>query len=223
MTAKVRVKICGVRSTEVALAAAAAKADLLGFNFAPVSKRRVLPEAAQTAIAACRASDSAPSMVGIFVNQDLEEVAALAGACGLDYLQLSGSEDPRYCHELHARTGLPVIKALRLAHLGEERLAEQFTTAGGVAILLADAAVDGSWGGSGQAWDWAGATELATRHPLLLAGGLTPQNVAGAVGIVKPWGVDVASGVETGGVTDPAKVHDFISQAKGLALLQRTR
>jgi phosphoribosylanthranilate isomerase len=246
--APVRVKICGVRSTEVALAAVDAGADMLGFNFAPVSRRRVDLRVARAAIDAVRvqrATGAARAMglpqgraerseasvppargrsaddlvlrfatVGIFVNQPLPEVERVAAEAALDYIQLSGDESPDYCLDVAARCGRPVIKAVRLTGLGATSDLEAYAAEGVAAVLLADAAVPGSWGGSGTTWDWGAAGALAARRRLLLAGGLTPANVLEALAAVRPWGVDVASGVETNGVTDPAKVRAFVKRAK---------
>jgi phosphoribosylanthranilate isomerase len=210
------VKICGLRSPDLAVATAGAGAGLLGFNFAPVSKRRVSREVAQEAIAAVRAAGySDVAAVGIFVDQPLSEMAEVARACGLDALQLSGDEDAAACRALGDATGLPVIKALRLRESGadDERRAAVYV-AGGVAALLVDAPVPGAWGGTGRSWDWGRAAPLARRYPFLLAGGLTPETVGPAVATVRPWGVDVASGVETDGQTDPRKVRDFVRRAR---------
>jgi phosphoribosylanthranilate isomerase len=211
------VKICGLRSVDAALAATAAGADFLGFNFAPVSKRRVDPGVAAEAIAASRSAGDTlgdAAMVGIFVNQPADEVAALAASCRLDCVQLSGSEDATYCAEVAARTGLPVIKAIRLGVPDEAAQVERYTGDAAVDLLLADAAVAGSWGGSGAAWDWSAAAGVAARFPLLLAGGLTVHNVGAAIAAVRPLGVDVASGVETDGLTDPDKIRAFIQTVK---------
>lgn len=210
------VKICGLRSVVRAVGAAGAGAGLLGFNFAPVSKRRVDVAVARDAIAACRAApspDAAPAMVGVFVNQSPAAIAAVAAACGLEAVQLSGDEDAALSREVGALTGLPVIKAVRLRAPADVDLAAGYAAASGVAALLVDAPVAGSWGGSGQGWDWALAAPLARRVPLLLAGGLNAANVGAAVAAVRPWGVDVASGVETDGRTDPEKVAAFVARA----------
>lgn len=214
-----RVKICGLRSAAVALACATAGADLLGFNFAPVSKRRVAADVATEAIATVRAAlgGHAPAMAGIFVNQAPAEVAGLVRRCGLDFVQLSGSENEAYCREVAALTGVPLIKAVRLVGEAAISEAQAFVRAGGVSILLADAAVAGSWGGSGQTWDWSSARDLAGHVPLLLAGGLTAESVEQAIHSVRPWGVDVASGVETAGQTDAARAAAFISAARAAA------
>jgi phosphoribosylanthranilate isomerase len=176
------VKICGLRAPGAAVDAAAAGADLLGFNFAPVSKRRVAVEVAREAILAVlgqgfaahepgltpparqlapgarreatglrRRTPAGPGMVGIFVNQPLAEVTAVARSCGLDAVQLSGDEDAAYCRAVGSATGLPVIKALRLAGPDDERRGAAYVAAGGVAALLVDAPVAGAWGGCGRA------------------------------------------------------------------------
>lgn len=219
-----RVKICGLQSTAAAIAATQAGADLLGFNFAPVSKRRIDPAVAGDAITASRqvapATVATPATVGIFVNQALHQVLAVAVRCELDYIQLSGDEDVAYCQELAAQGGRPLIKAVRLGRPQEAPRVEAYLRSGAIAVLLADAAVAGSWGGSGRTWDWQAAAGLATRYPVLLAGGLTPGNVAAAVATVRPWGVDVASGVETYGATDPGEVLAFVQNAKASATSQ---
>ena len=211
------VKICGVRSSEAATAAAQAGADLLGFNFAPVSRRVVDRAAARAAIEASRAPGGTaqpPRMVGVFVNQPLSEVAGIAREVGLDFVQLSGHESTDYCRAVVDRTGLPAIKAVRLAGGATAGEAEALTRDGLVSILLADAPVSGSFGGSGQAWSWEDAALLTARFTVLLAGGLTPENVAEAARQSGPWGVDVASGVETDGQTDPLKVKSFIQRVR---------
>lgn len=221
--AGVRVKICGIRSAESALAVAAAGADLLGFNFAPVSRRRVETGVAREAIALCRERSAPPAMAGIFVNQPVDEVVEIAGTCGLDYVQLSGDEDAAYCLAVAAATGLPIVKAVRLSGDGEAERISALVAAGAAAVLLADTAAGGSWGGSGVPWRWQDAAGLAARHPVLLAGGLNADNVAAAVRAVRPWGVDVASGVEAGGSTDPARVRAFVERAKWHGIASATR
>lgn len=205
------VKICGLRTAEHALAAAAAGADMLGFVFAP-SRRRVAPDEAAALAGAVRARyGSRPRLVGLFVNAEPAEVNAVAALVGLDLVQLSGDEPPTHA-ELIAR---PLIKALRMD--GSEREAGWVRLAGarpGQLTLLVDAHVPGSYGGTGVTADWARAAELAARAPVLLAGGLTPANVAAAIAAVAPLGVDVSSGVESDGVKDPLKIEAFIGAAR---------
>ena len=155
-----------------------------------------------------------PLLVGVFVNQPVEEVRRIAVACGLDYVQLHGDESPDYCRSL----GLPFIKAFRVAAKdGEEDIArrmEAYLAVYPEAIFLLDAHVEGIYGGTGRSWDWGRAARLALRHPVLAAGGLTPENVAGAVQAIYPWGVDVSSGVETDGMKDVAKIKAFIEAVR---------
>ena len=153
-------------------------------------------------------------MVGIFVNQPVVEVSRVARELALDLIQLSGDESADYCRAAGGATGLPVIKALRLGTEASPTEADELVRDAGVSILLADAPVSGSYGGSGQAWRWQDASELAGRYDVLLAGGLTPENVGEAAAAVHPWGVDVASGVETNGQTDPEKVRAFITRVR---------
>lgn len=221
------VKICGLRSAEHALAAAAAGADLLGFVFAP-SRRRVAPEQARAMAEAVRAAPGPrPRLVGLFVNADPGEVNAVAALAGLDLVQLSGDEPPEHAGAI----ALPVIKAIRMdgsaneerwLALGDDRRqatdegrpGRAFVSGASALVFLVDAHVPGSYGGTGVVADWGRARELAARAPVLLAGGLTPANVAAAIEAVAPLGVDVSSGVETEGVKDPLKIGAFIGAAR---------
>ena len=205
-----KVKICGVRTVEAALAASEAGADFLGVNFAPVSKRRVAVFAAVEAAGAVRQRPAPPRFAGIFVNQPVEEVARIARGIGLDYVQLSGQEDEAYCREIAREAGRPVIKAIRLP--ADAARAAALREGAAVELLLADA--QGTYGGAGQPWRWQDAQALTARYDVLLAGGLTPHNVSDAIDAARPWGVDVASGVETDGQTDPEKVRAFIKQVR---------
>ena len=146
------VKICGLRGTEQAVAAARAGADLLGFNFAPVSKRRIELEVAREAIAACReGAGPAPTMVGVFVNQPLEEIAAVVRACRLDAVQLSGSESVAFCRQVGMESGAAVYRAVRLRDGFSLDVLMQETGEGAVSVLLVDAPVAGAWGARGRA------------------------------------------------------------------------
>lgn len=209
----VRVKICGVRSPEVAREAAQAGADFLGLNFAPVSRRRVSAQVAREAIESCRTGLRAPQMAGVFVNQEIDEVAEIARDLRLEWVQLSGDEDVDYCRRVAQESGARVMKAVRLEQAAERARLEAFQPV--VDLFLADTASQGSYGGSGKTWDWDGAKGVFASFRTLLAGGLSPQNVEQAIVAVRPWGVDVASGVETGGETDAEKVRAFIERAKG--------
>lgn len=209
------VKICGLTSLEDARVAMEVGADLLGFTFYPPSPRYIEPERCAEIVRglrenALRSTLSAPRLVGLFVNVPAEQVAAVLERCGLDLAQLHGDEDPDVLKALGGRA----FKAFR----GNGHDHDAFAAAGtGDPAFLVDAAVAGKFGGTGKTGDWDGAAELARRYSLLLAGGLTADNVAEAVARVRPWGVDVASGVEASpGKKDHAKVRAFVENAKKL-------
>ncbi len=207
----IAVKICGLRTAEAALVAAEAGADMIGLMFAP-SRRQIDVTTAREIVGALRASSHGKHVivVGVFVNETPEQMAAIAQDVGLDWVQLSG-------HELMtAADSLPVpaIKAVRFDdHPSEQGWLEQPATCD-MLPLLVDAHVAGSFGGAGIVSDWAVAARLATHRPVLLAGGLDPENVQTAVATVQPWGVDVSSGVETDGVKDFDKIRRFVHAAK---------
>lgn len=202
------VKICGLRSVEHALAAAAAGADMVGLVFAP-SRRRVSTEQGAAIAAALRGlAGPRPRVVGLFVNEPPAVVLATAAAVGLDAAQLSGDEPPEDADALD----MPLIKAVRMD--GSAREAAWVGRAGEGLALLVDAHVPGAYGGTGERADWGRAAELARRAPVLLAGGLTPENVAAAIAAVRPLGVDVSSGVETDGAKDSAKIGAFLEAAR---------
>ena len=204
-----------MRSVEDALAIAAAGADAIGLNFVAQSPRKSsLAEAA--AIATAVRAQGAMELVGLFVDMPADELAALDGALRFDRLQLHGDESPAQCAALGPR----VMKALRVASEADLAAAEAYVEAG-VQWLLLDAAVPGVRGGSGRVIDWNLVPRLRARlasHPgthLVLAGGLTPDNVAAAIRAARPDGVDTASGVERApGVKDPESVRRFVRTAR---------
>jgi phosphoribosylanthranilate isomerase len=207
------VKICGIRTLEDALAAVDAGADMLGFNFFPGSPRYLAPRHCAPLLRELRAArPRMPRLVGLFVNEAPPDIPVLLDYCGLDLAQLSGDEPQRVLQRLEGRA----FKAIRPRTLAEaQQLAEEHASRAMPALLL-DACVTGLYGGSGAVGDWGIAARLAEKLPLMLAGGLTPDNVGEAVRAVKPWGVDVASGVESApGVKDAAKMELFIERAKG--------
>ncbi|MGI8690065.1 MAG: phosphoribosylanthranilate isomerase [Thermomicrobiales bacterium] len=221
------VKICGVRRLVDAQAVVAAGADIVGFTFWPGTKRYIAPEEAAGVIAAFRAEDRPrPLVSGLFVNADPAMIAATVALCGLDLIQLSGDETATDI----ARLGMPLVKAVR-ALPGEdvdalrERIDGFHHAArslppgpfGQPLMPLLDAHVPGQYGGTGQMGDWALAAALAAEERIMLAGGLTPENVTDAVYTVQPWGVDVASGVEVAaspGIKDAARIAAFIRAAR---------
>jgi phosphoribosylanthranilate isomerase len=205
---RVRVKICGITRMDDALLAARLGADALGFNFWPGSKRFVDPDAAREIV------DRLPpfvTAVGVFVNQPPTEVLATAARAGIQAVQLHGDESWDDVNGFP----IPAIKALRVA--GPESLADMHRYR--VRAFLLDAPSAG-FGGSGATFDWSVAREAAARAPVILAGGLTPENVREAVRAVRPYGVDVASGVERApGAKDEEKLRRFIAAAREEVLL----
>ena len=200
------VKICGIRSLAAAQTAAQAGADWIGFVFAP-SRRRIDPDTA----AAISSAIVGPAKVGVFVDQPLSEVREIADHCRLDYIQLHGGESPDYSRCLNR----PVIRACRVDSAFDP---EQWA-AYPAEYLLFDSFVPGQAGGTGTAFDWRETCGRIrqSRHKFLVAGGLTPENVADAIRILNPDGVDVSGGVETAGVKDPDKIRKFIAAARTAA------
>ena len=224
-----KVKICGLTNLADAQAAVAAGADLLGFIFFPQSPRYVPPEQVREIIQALelgrrspttdRRRLSAVTTAGVFVNESSAAVAQILDFCGLDLAQLHGEDLPEMVTgELHGRS----YKALRPRSLDEALdLASRYAPASSLGgeehqpALLVDAYHPHLRGGTGETGDWSLAAALAGRYPLLLAGGLCPANVVEAVRAVRPWGVDVSSGVESApGQKDHAAVRAFVAAAK---------
>jgi len=203
---RVRVKVCGVTSPEVARAAVAAGADAVGLIFAE-SRRRVSVADAARIVAGLPPFVAA---VGVFVNAPVDEVVSLAHGLSLETVQLHGEEPPDLLEVLRAQ-GLRVIKALRVGADFDPADLDRYREA---AAVLLDSKVDGLAGGTGRAFDWERARGLGDGRPLILSGGLTAENVAAALEIVRPYGVDVSSGVETAGQKDPDKIIRFIEQVR---------
>lgn len=199
----VRVKICGIKRLEDALAAVAAGADAIGLNFWRPGRRYVPPE---TARVIARALPPFVATVGVFADEEAETIRAIAELCGLDALQLHGSESPAFCRQFDR----PVIKGVKVrGPQSVEGLARY-----GVAAFLLDTHVPGEMGGTGQRFDWPLAVRAKEAGPVILSGGLTPENVGEAIQAVAPYAVDVASGVETDGQKDPAKIRAFIARVQ---------
>ncbi|GAC1514685.1 MAG: phosphoribosylanthranilate isomerase [Chloroflexota bacterium] len=200
------VKICGLRRSEDALVAARAGADLLGLVFAP-SRRQVDERAALDIVTRVRQEFDA-RMVGVFVNAPASEMNRLAAACDLDYVQLSGDEGEDVVEALD-------VPAIQVVHVGPGMTSEvlnQRAAETSADLVLLDAKNDERYGGSGTSFDWT--IVRAVQRPVLVAGGLDAGNVAEAVRIADPWGVDVSSGVERDGKKDHAQIKSFIEAAR---------
>lgn len=202
----VRVKICGITNVEDALLAVAAGADAIGLIFYKESPRALLREQAAAIV---RVLPPFVQAVGLFVNADIGFVNATADACRLDIVQLHGEESPEFCGLVQRR----VIKAFRVKDAASLDPMKNYRVAG----YLLDAWSPKAHGGTGTTFNWEVAKIAGKFGPIVLAGGLTPDNVRKAVESVAPYGVDVSSGVETApGKKDPEKVREFIRRAKGL-------
>jgi len=203
-----KIKICGIKTINDALAAMDAGADLIGFNFYPKSPRYVEVGMCRNIMSVVRQDGRAQS-VGVFVNAAVGEILATMETLGLNLAQLHGDETIEMLNQLDGKG----FKAFR----GIPESVDGFVRSESPAFLV-DASVKGVYGGSGITADWTAAAELAKKYPLLLAGGLTPENVAKAVSRVKPWGVDVASGVESApGEKDARKMKAFVRAVRSVS------
>ena len=210
-----RIKIDGIKEEAHPIVVTKAGVDFMGLVFAS-SPRQVTPRQAGKLVETIRSYENPPQAVGVFVNANAGTVNRIAESCQLDWVQLHGDEPWIYCRELNR----PVIKVLRVSRnfkpetiiadlaRGEKILANQEH------IFLIDSNVREKYGGTGQSFNWELACPIAERFPVIIAGGLTPENVREAINIIKPWGVDVSSGVETKGVKDPEKISAFINNVK---------
>jgi len=202
--ANTRIKICGITNVEDALYAVEAGADALGFVFYAKSPRCVTPQQAQRIVAAL---PPFVSTVGLFVNESIPHIRRVMAAARLDVVQLHGDEQPDDC----LIEPLRVIKALRVKDASSLEGADRFQ----VSALLLDAWSDKGYGGTGEQFDWQLIKQLTANRPLVLAGGLNPDNVATAVREVRPYAVDVSSGVEVEpGKKDHQKVAEFICRVR---------
>lgn len=217
-----KIKICGIKTLKDALAAIEAGADYLGFNFYPKSVRFIEKSACAEITSVLKREHPQIKLVGVFVNSPVEEIKDILQTCHLDLAQLHGDETPEMLSAFNGKA----FKAIRLSaetsvdesvypFLKSVFIRESVTESVYKPVMLIDAAVKGVYGGSGVTADWTAAAELAKKYPLLLAGGLTPENVADAVHQVQPWGVDVASGVESApGEKDAGKMSAFVKAVR---------
>lgn len=206
---RTRVKICGITRPEDALAAARAGADAIGLVFYAKSPRAVTMAEAQGVL---RALPPFVTTVGLFVDAVPDDIREVLQSVSLDLLQFHGNEAPDQCRMY----GRPYVKAVRMRETTDlTAVARSYHDAAG---LLVDTYVEGMPGGTGRAFDWSRLPSSLSR-PLILAGGLTPDNVAEAVGRVRPWAVDVSGGVESApGVKDAARIEAFIRGVNSVRL-----
>jgi phosphoribosylanthranilate isomerase len=210
-----RVKICGLMTPALAGEVADAGADYIGVILAP-SRRRVTPALAREIASAVKTTAARPQTVGVFVNEAADTVNRLAAEIGLDRVQLSGDEDDAYCRQITA----PLIRVVHVTP-GETSADVAARVAAGIEALagrdvlwLLDTGGTGAYGGSGHRFDRRVAWGAARDASVLVAGGLTPENVTAVIRDVRPHGVDVSSGVETDGVKDMAKINAFIKAVR---------
>jgi len=202
MAMRTRVKICGITRLEDALVACHAGADGLGFIFFTPSPRNIEIEAARTI---ARALPAFVTTVGLFVDPDRDTVERARDSVPLNLLQFHGEEDPEFCEQF----GAPYIKAVRMRpEVDLLQYARRFKRARG---LLLDTYVSGTKGGTGERFDWA-LIPAEISLPIVLSGGLDPENVTAAIREIRPWAVDVCSGVEaTKGIKDPERIVAFMT------------
>ncbi len=201
----VRIKICGITNVEDALVAVEAGADALGFVFYEQSPRFINPVMAAKIIS--RLPPFIQS-VGLFVNEETEKINWTADYCGLDLAQLHGDESPEDCLEVNRR----VIKAFRVQNIVSIDPLKNYQVSG----YLLDAWSPDAYGGTGRTFNWELAGAARQYGPIILAGGLSPENVVDAISSVHPYGIDVSSGVESApGKKDAAKLREIIRLAKG--------
>ncbi len=206
-----RVKICGITNLRDALIAAEAGADLLGFVFYPQSPRYISPEKARQINQAVHRLSFPVRFVGVFVDEELDVMRRIVSFCELDYAQLHGSESPKLVTRL-IQDGLSVIKAFRVRNGNFLTTITRYRPT----VFLLDTYVPAQPGGTGQTFDWRLATRAKEYGPVILAGGLTPENAAEAIHTVGPWGVDVSTGIESvPGQKDHDKLQRFIAVVKG--------
>jgi len=201
---QIKVKICGMTQLKDALFAVEQGVDAVGFIFYKKSPRAVTMKTVREIITKL---PPLVDTVGVFVNESAERVNKIADYCGLDLVQLHGEESPAFCRKIHRR----VIKAFRVKDLQSIKQLEKFPVSG----FLLDTFSDDLHGGTGKPFDWNLALPAKKMGPVILAGGLTPRNILQAVRQVRPYGVDVCSGVEKSpGIKDLEKVRAFLKNIR---------
>ncbi len=207
-----RVKICGITEVAHARAAVEAGADLIGVVFAS-SPRQVTYDKAREIVAAVKKH---VPVVGVFVNMPAATINSVASSCQLDWVQLSGDETWEHCQQIEK----PVIKAIHISpEWDEEKLLSHLESGqrelgSRSPIYLLDTWLEQRYGGTGQAFAWEIAKRAAAEYPVIIAGGLQPENVGQVVSSLRPWGVDVSSGVESQGIKDVEKIKAFVNTVR---------
>jgi phosphoribosylanthranilate isomerase len=206
-----RVKICGIKTEEHALAAAEAGANFIGMVFTQ-SPRQITPSLANKIVTALRKAGANVEIVGVFANTPFYVVNRIAEFCKLDMVQLSGNENFEYCAEVVP----PIIKVMRIRQCSDptqicqdiQFLAIHLT--GKKYTFLLDTYDEARFGGTGKMMDMEICSQIARKFEVIVAGGLTPENIAEEIKIIRPFGVDVSTGVETGGEKDMNKIKAFV-------------
>jgi phosphoribosylanthranilate isomerase len=201
-----KIKICGLRRPADIEYVNQAKPEYAGFVFAPSKRRVTVQDAAQLG----KRLLPGIQKVGVFVNEKVENVVQTAQMCCLDIVQLHGDETPGDIAYIRKNTGLGIWKAVRVKDADSLSGLEIYA----VDAYLLDTYIDGSFGGTGKAFDWKIAREVGRSGRIILAGGLHAENVKNAIAIARPYGVDVSSGVETDGCKDEVKIRDFVCRAR---------
>jgi phosphoribosylanthranilate isomerase len=211
-----KIKICGISKLAHVLETANLGIDFLGLVFAK-SPRQISPGKARELVEIAHKSNNRSLMVGVFVNHDVKEVNRIADYCPLDWVQLSGDESWEYCLEISK----PIIKVIRIPTTGTvSDISADLTKGDKVVnrkniIVLLDTMTPNSYGGSGHNFNWQLVKNVKSKFPLIIAGGLTPDNVSRLIKQIRPWGVDVSSGVEINGIKDISRIKSFVQAVRG--------
>lgn len=218
----IAIKFCGLLNIDDAYHAIDLGVDMLGFNFYPPSPRFIDFGTCKQIITILRSEfdqlSNSVKMVGVFVNHPVDHVVSTLQHCGLDLAQISGDEGP----EMMRNFGDKAVKVIRSTE-GKTLLevSSAFPSRNFPPEFLVDASIKGEFGGTGESADWMQAAQLAKKHKIILAGGLHPENVLQAIQRVKPWGVDVASGIESSpGKKDYQKMKEFVEQVRKYTYLE---